>query len=105
MQAFAFPFRFRNGGAVSVDTASEEYAAQKIASAARTVYGELVNHVAFGVRNPTFGSHDEFDVAGLLSTVANHYADVVITNVRQAVDVEGRPIVDIEFIQTSEVTS
>ena len=97
MEAFAFPFRFRDGAAVTMDTSTDAYRAQKIAMAAQTYYGELPNHVAFGVRNPVFTGFDEFDSAGLLQTVANHFADISITRIQRSVRSDGSPMISVEF--------
>lgn len=102
MEALSFPFRFKRGRAVTLDTADEAYYAQKVASVVSTAVGELPLRPQFGVNEPEFNT---FDTAGLVYTCSNNFPDVVITDVLQSITADGRLIVDVQFDVLSEGTA
>lgn len=94
MDALAFPFRFLNGRAATIDDATDEYAAQKVASIASTRTGELSLKPYFGTSDPEF---DEFDISGLYYTAALYFPDIRIGQIRQLTDNTGQLLVEIAF--------
>lgn len=94
MDALAFPFRFTAGRAVTLDSASDEYVAQKVASIASTKTGELSLKPFFGTRDPEFS---EFDVSGLYYTAALYFPEIQIGGVKQLTDNTGQLLVEIAF--------
>jgi len=99
MQALAFPFRFKKGQAVTLDTADEAYYAQKVASVVSTNIGELILRPQYGISEPVFSN---FDSAGLIYTCASNFPDVLITEVLQTFLADGRLVVDVKFEILSE---
>ena len=94
MDAFAFPFRFSSGNVVKLDTASDEYIAQKVASIVSTAAGELPLKPYFGTREPEFS---DFDVSGLYYTAALYFPEVKIGSVRQLTENTGQLLVEVQF--------
>ena len=94
MDALAFPFRFLSGRAVTIDNASDQYAAQKVASLASTRIGELPIKPFFGTRDPEFS---EFDISGLYYAAALYFPEIQIGEVRQLTDNSGQLLVEIAF--------
>jgi hypothetical protein len=94
VQAIAFPFRFRRGRAVSIDTATDQYAAQKILTAASTRVEELPLLPRFGTKAPEFAT---FDTGGLFYTTATYFPEINISDVRQGIDNSGVSNVTIAF--------
>lgn len=94
MKALSFPFRFKRGGAVVLDTTDEAYYAQKVASVVSTSKGELPFYPQFGVEDAEFG---DFDSAGLVYTCANSFTDVSIKNILLSTAADGKVLVDVEF--------
>lgn len=102
MEALSFPFRFKRGRAVTLDTADEAYYAQKVASVVSTGVGELPLRPRFGTSEPVF---DNFDTSGLVYTCANFFPDIVINEVLQTIAADGRLLVDVQFDILSEGTT
>ena len=94
MDALAFPFRFSAGRAVTLDDASDQYTAQKVASIVSTRTGELPIKPFFGTREPEFS---EFDISGLYYAAALYFPEVQIGEVRQLTDNNGQLLVEIAF--------
>ena len=102
MEALSFPFRFKRGHAVTLDSTSEPYAAQRVASVISTRVGELPLLPAFGIDDPEF---DEFDSAGLYSTCASHFPEILITDIFESVTPDGRVLIDVSFDILTEGTT
>lgn len=102
MQAIAFPFRFRRNRAVTLDSADERYAAQKILTAASTRIGELSLRPRFGTQDPEFA---EFDRAGFYYTCATFFPEIEITSLEERVDATGRGVIDVAFSILTEETN
>ena len=94
MKALSFPFRFKQGRAVVLDTTDEAYYAQKVASVVSTSKGELPFLPLFGVEDAEF---EEFDSAGLVYTCANSFSDVFIKEILISTAEDGKVLVDVEF--------
>lgn len=94
MEALSFPFRFKRGRAIRLDTSDESYQAQKIASVISTRRGELPLKPTFGIKDPEF---NEFDTAGFSYTVASEFPDIQIKNIVQTITGDGRVLIDVEF--------
>jgi hypothetical protein len=94
MDAFSFPFRFSAGRAVTLDDASEQYAAQKVASIISTRTEELSLKPFFGTRDPEFS---EFDVSGLYYTAALYFPEIQIGGIRLLNSNSGELLVEVAF--------
>lgn len=102
MQALSFPFRFNRGKVPTLDEYGEAYAAQRVASAASTMLGELSLSPRFGIEDPEF---DEFDAGGLYFTCATYFPDIRINNLLQSDSDNGQVLVQIEFEVLTEEAS
>ena len=100
MEAFSFPFRFVNGRVAVVDTQTDAYAAQKIASIIQTDIGELVITPTFGTDPAEF---DQFDLANLTYDVARYFPEITIEIVREVLKEDGTVSVEVVFKQNSPV--
>jgi hypothetical protein len=74
----AFPFTFTRGHANVHDVESDAWAAQRIASVARTHVGELFLRPDFGTVDPEFFA---FDKAGLMMNCGSYFGDIYVENV------------------------
>jgi hypothetical protein len=99
VDALAFPFRFVANRAVRVDDASEEFAAQMIASIIQTRLGELPITVDFGTVDPVFSVFDE---GNLIRTVSNYTENIIIDNVFKKVNADHSISVSVEFSLSEE---
>jgi hypothetical protein len=98
MQAFSFPFRFAKGRVPSIDTASDQYAAQEIASIIQTEIGELLITPSFGTDPAEF---DQFDIANLTFDVARYFPQIDLESITEAIEEDGTFSVQVSFKQNS----
>lgn len=98
MDAFSFPFRFKNGSPIYLDSETDEYAAQKILTVLQTRPNELPIHPDFGTTDPLF---DQTDQAGLYSTIATFFPELSITGIQELLTDDGRVEVSVEFNRTT----
>lgn len=94
MDAFAFPFRFTNRKIATISRTSDQFAAQRIASAWRTGLGELPILPGFGTIDPTF---DRLDYAGFYSTMSQYFPDIRIDGVTETITEDGRVLAEVDF--------
>jgi hypothetical protein len=87
-------FRFNRGRAVTVDSQSDAYVAQKVASAASTRNGELPLLPLFGTEDPEFS---EFDAGGMYYTCAVYFPEVKITEIQERISDSGRSEISVRF--------
>lgn len=100
MEAFSYPFRFMNGSVVTIDTTTDQYAAQEIASVIQTEIGELLITPTFGIDSPAF---DIFDSANLSYNVARHFPDIQLDSITESVAEDGSVKIEVGF--TRQVTT
>lgn len=94
MDALAYPFRFVAQRAARLNDTSEEFAAQLVASAIQTQYGEMPITRDFGSYSAEF---DSFDESNLYRTVSNYFANIVVENVIQTINKDQTVSVTVEF--------
>lgn len=91
---FGFPFSFSNGKIVKVKSDSDEYAAQRIASAVSIGFNELPLRPIFGSNSPEFVG---FDTGSFLLTCGNYFQDIEIIDTEEIIDNNGQARIKIEF--------
>lgn len=100
-KALAFPFRFNRGSADQVDTESDAWAAQRIASVARTHVGELPLRPTFGTIEPEFFT---FDRGGLMLNVGSYFYDIFVEDVIEKWNPDQSLTIEIPFSRTNQLT-
>lgn len=95
VDGFGFPFRFVNQKAVRLDTSSEAYKAQLLASAVNTQVGELPLTPDFGSRIAPFSG---LDMGDFLATVSTYIQSVGIKNITQKINSDQSVSLSIQFV-------
>jgi hypothetical protein len=94
MPAFEHPFRFVKGRIQTVSEGSDQFAAQRIASAVRIGFGELPLRPTFGSNSPEFVG---FDRGGFLLTCGSFFNDIRISETDEYVGDDGEGKIRISF--------
>jgi hypothetical protein len=98
MQAFSFPFRFVKGRAPSIDTTTDQYAAQIISSIIQTEIEELPITPSFGTDPAEF---DQFDIANLTLDIARYFPQIDLESITEVIEEDGTFSVQVSFKQNS----
>lgn len=93
MDSLAHPFRFSGGKAVVFDVDSDAIAAQVIASAIKTMPGELLNTPDFG-SNPS--EFSKIDTAGLTYSITQYHPTIQIDDLYEIVK-DSETIIQVSF--------
>jgi hypothetical protein len=99
-KGLAFPFKITRGSAETHDTDSEVWAAQRIASVARTNMGELSLRPTFGVTESEFFG---FDRGGLMMNCGSYFYDIYIEDVIERWNDDQTLTVEIPFKRIGEL--
>lgn len=94
MAAFEHPFRFVKGRIQMVEDNTDQFAAQRIATAVRIGFGELPLRPTFGSDSPEFVG---FDRGGFLLTCGSYFPDVRIMETDEYVGDDGEGKIQITF--------
>lgn len=100
-RALAFPFRFNRGAADTVHVDSDAWAAQRIASVARTHIGELPLRPTFGTIEPEFFT---FDRGGLMLNVGSYFYDIFVEDVIERWNADQSLTIEIPFTRNNPLT-
>ncbi len=82
------------GRVPSIDTTTDQYAAQIISSIIQTEIGELQITPSFGTDPAEF---DQFDVANLTYDIARYFSEIEIEGISQVVKEDGTLVVQVAF--------
>lgn len=93
MDSLAHPFRFSGGRAPVIDDETDAFAAQIIASAIKTMPGELVN-------TPDFGSYpsefSKMDTAGLTYSITQYHPTISIDDLQETIK-DSETLIQVNF--------
>ena len=99
-KGLAFPFKITRGSAETHDINSDAWAAQRIASVARTHIGELSLRPTFGITESEFF---RFDRGGLTLNCGSYFYDIYIEDVIERWNDDESLSVEIPFKRISEI--
>lgn len=86
------------GRVPSIDTSTDQYAAQIIASIIQTELGDLNITPQFGTDPAEF---DQFDVANLTYDIARYFPQIQIEKITEVINGDGSVSVQVAFKQNS----
>lgn len=86
------------GRVPSIDTSTDQYAAQIIASIIQTELGDLNITPQFGTDPAEF---DQFDVANLTYDIARYFPQIQIEKITEVINGDGSVSVEVSFKQNS----
>lgn len=86
------------GRVPSIDTSTDQYAAQIIASIIQTELGDLSITPQFGTDPAEF---DQFDVANLTYDIARYFPQIQIEKITEVINGDGSVSVQVAFKQNS----
>jgi hypothetical protein len=90
----AHPFRFVNGKIPKVIEGSDQFSAQRIASAASIGFNELPLRPIFGSNSPEFVG---FDRGGFMLTCGSYFPDIRIAEAEEFIGNDGKGKIEIKF--------
>ena len=88
------PFRFINGKIPKVVEGSDQFSAQRIASAASIGFNELPLRPIFGSNSPEFVG---FDRGGFMLTCGSYFPDIRIVEAEEFIGNDGKGKIEIKF--------
>ena len=99
-KGLAFPFKITRGSAETHDVNSDIWAAQRIASIARTKVGELSLRPVFGITESEFFG---FDRGGFMVNCGTYFGDIDIEDIIERWNDDQSFFVEIPFKRISEI--